>query len=107
MITTRKNFDTDSDMDGREIWLDLTDDGRLTEFESKGPKTPTANSASCVCVTTTVEARSVQNCEFALAWHMPQIKFGLGQKLYSKLVSTLIIRSFAFLFSKMVYKMVR
>ena len=73
-------------MDGREIWLDLTDDGRLTEFESKGSKVATANSASCVCVTTTVEPKSVKNCEFALAWHMPEIKFGLGQKLYPKLV---------------------
>ena len=73
-------------MDGRDIWLDLADDGRLTEIESKVSKVATENSASCVCITTTVEAKSVKTCEFALAWHMPEIKFGLGQKVYKKFV---------------------
>ena len=64
--------------------MDLSDDGRLTEVEPKVSKITTANSASCVCVTTTVQPQSIKTSEFALAWHMPEVKFGLGGKIYSK-----------------------
>lgn len=83
-ITTRTNFNVDSDIEGRDVWLDLTDDGQLTEVETKTTKITSLNSASCVCITTTVEPNSIKTSEFALTWHMPEIKFGLGQKLYSK-----------------------
>jgi hypothetical protein len=63
----------------------LTDDGRLTELETARPAT--LHTASCVCITTTVEPNSIKTSEFVLAWHMPLIKFGLGQKQYSRLVS--------------------
>jgi hypothetical protein len=43
-----------------------------------------------VCITTTVEPKSIKTSEFALAWHMPEVKFGLGQKLYSKFVIAFI-----------------
>ncbi len=53
-----------------------------------------------MCITTTVEPKSIKTSEFALAWHMPEVKFGLGQKLYSKFVICLhfIIQSPFFLF---------
>lgn len=84
IISTRINFNTDSDVDGRDIWLDFSDDGRLTEIESKISKISTTSSASCVCITSTIEPNSSKTAEFALAWHMPEVKFGLGQKVYSK-----------------------
>jgi hypothetical protein len=56
----------------------------LTEAESKGARISGINTASCVCITTTVEPNSIKTSEFALAWNMPEVKFGLGQKLYSK-----------------------
>ncbi len=62
----------------------MTDDGRLTEVESETPRIATLNTASCVCITTTIEPKSIKTSEFALAWHMPEVKFGLKQKLYSK-----------------------
>ena len=86
----RKNFNTESDIAGIDIWLDLSDDGRLTEVESKVSKVATVSSASCVCITTTVEPQSMKTSEFALAWHMPEVKFGLGQKVYSKFVKLFI-----------------
>jgi hypothetical protein len=64
----------------------LADDGLLTEPESRTNHTATLNTASCVCVTTTVEPNSIKTSEFVLAWHMPQVKFGLGQRQYSKFV---------------------
>ncbi|CAF0984068.1 unnamed protein product [Adineta steineri] len=82
IITTRTNFHVDSETDGRDVWLDLVEDGRLTE--SKTARATTLQSASCVCITTTVEPKSIKASEFVLAWHMPEIKFGLGQKIYSK-----------------------
>lgn len=30
IITVRTNFNTESESSGRDVWLDLTDDGRLT-----------------------------------------------------------------------------
>jgi hypothetical protein len=84
----------------------LSDDGRLTEVESKVPKIGTINSASCVCITTTVEPKSIKTSEFALAWHMPEVYFGLKQKLYSKFVRfSFHYRNLVFV-SKMVHKMV-
>jgi hypothetical protein len=62
----------------------LIDDGRLTEVVPKVPKISTVHTASCVCITTTIEPKSIKTSEFALAWHMPEVKFGLGQKSYSK-----------------------
>jgi len=62
----------------------LTDDGRLTEVESTIPRIATLNTASCVCITTTIEPNSIKTSEFALAWHMPEVKFHHGQQLYSK-----------------------
>ncbi|CAF1654352.1 unnamed protein product, partial [Adineta ricciae] len=64
-ITTRTNFNTDSDTDGRDIWLDLSDDGRLTEKDTKYPKIGVLNTASCVCITTTVEPHQMKTSEFA------------------------------------------
>ncbi|CAF3473761.1 unnamed protein product [Rotaria sp. Silwood1] len=84
IITTRTNFNVDSEIEGRNVWLDLTDDGRLTEDESQNSSIATLSTASSVCITTTVEPKSIKSSEFALAWHMPEIKFGLGQKIYSK-----------------------
>ncbi|CAF2632217.1 unnamed protein product [Rotaria sp. Silwood2] len=84
IITTRTNFNVESEIEGRNVWLDLTDDGRLTEIESQSPRIATLNSASCVCITTTVEPKSIKVSEFALAWHMPKIKFGYGSKIYTK-----------------------
>lgn len=55
-------------------------------MEPSTPKKGELNTASCVCITTTVEPNSIKTSEFALAWHMPEIKFGLGQKIYSKLI---------------------
>ena len=34
VISTRTNFNVDSDAAGREVWLDLTEDGRLTGIMS-------------------------------------------------------------------------
>jgi len=64
----------------------LAEDGQLTEIEPNIVKIGTLNTASCVCITTTVQPKSIKTSEFALAWHMPEIKFGLVQKLYSKFV---------------------
>lgn len=97
----RTDFNTDSESSGRDIWMDLTDDGRLTgtalysrshrhlvrpTLESTSQSCNTIRSASCVCITTTVEPNSIKTSEFALAWHMPVVRFGLGQKLYPKFV---------------------
>ncbi|CAF0909888.1 unnamed protein product [Adineta ricciae] len=82
-ITTRTNFNVDSDTAGRDIWLDLTEDGRLTEPNTT-IRPAGLYSASCVCITSTIAPKSIKTSEFALAWHMPRIKFGLGQKSYSK-----------------------
>lgn len=84
MITTRTNFKTDSETEGRDVWLDLTDDGLLNQNDSDEPRTGTLHSASCVCITMTVEASSTKTAEFALAWHMPQIRFGLKLRDYFK-----------------------
>jgi len=81
-ITVRTNFNTESESSGRDVWLDLTDDGRLTESTTQGPSSQ--RTASCVCITTTVEPNSIKTSEFALAWHMPIVQFGLGQKRYPK-----------------------
>jgi hypothetical protein len=62
----------------------LTDDGRLTEVESTIPRIATLNTASCVCITTTIEPNSIKTSEFALAWHMPEVKFYYEKELYSK-----------------------
>jgi hypothetical protein len=64
----------------------LAEDGQLTEVEPNIVKIGTLNTASCVCITTTVQPKSIKTSEFALAWHMPEIKFGLGQRSYSKFV---------------------
>ncbi|CAF1547381.1 unnamed protein product, partial [Adineta ricciae] len=61
-----------------------SDDGRLTEKDTKYPKIGVLNTASCVCITTTVEPHQMKTSEFALSWNMPEVKFGLGQKIYSK-----------------------
>ncbi|CAF2719013.1 unnamed protein product [Rotaria sp. Silwood2] len=81
-ITTRTNFNVHSSTDGRDIWLDLTDDGRLTE--SKTVRSTSVHTASCVCITTTVEPNSIKTSEFVLVWHMPIINFGLGQRQYRR-----------------------
>ncbi|CAF4494167.1 unnamed protein product [Rotaria socialis] len=81
-ITMRTNFNVNSNTSGRDVWLDLVNDGRLTEPAA----TSAANShtASCVCITTTVEPNSIKTSEFALAWHMPLINFGLAAKTYRR-----------------------
>ena len=53
-------------------------------LEPKTARPATLHTASCVCITTTIEPNSIKTSEFALAWHMPEVKFGLGQKVYSK-----------------------
>ena len=62
----------------------MIDDGQLTEIESQKTKTSELSTASCVCITKKIEPNSIKTLEFALAWHMPTVKFGLGQKIYSK-----------------------
>ncbi|CAF1053763.1 unnamed protein product [Adineta steineri] len=84
IITTRTNFNVDSETDGNDVWFDFVTDGQLTDAESHLSKISTVNTASCVSITTTVEPHSIKTSEFALAWNMPEVKFGLGQKLYSK-----------------------
>ena len=86
----------------------MTDDGRLTDVESKIGKTATLNTASCVCISTTVQPKEIKTLEFALTWHMPEIKFGLGQKKYFRFVISFFIKRniLFFVFVKMVYKMV-
>ncbi len=59
----------------------MSDDGQLTEVESKVSKIATINSDSFLCITTTVESKSIKTSEFVLAWHMPEVKFGLEQRL--------------------------
>ncbi|CAF4727784.1 unnamed protein product [Rotaria sp. Silwood1] len=81
-ITTRTNFNICSTTDGRDVWLDLTDDGRLTEPQNT--RSTAVHTASCVCITTTVEPNSIKTSEFVLAWHMPVINFGLGQRQYRR-----------------------
>ncbi|CAF4096168.1 unnamed protein product, partial [Rotaria magnacalcarata] len=93
LVTTRTNFNLDSDVEGRSVWMDLIDDGRLIEMESPAARPATLNTASCVCITTSVEGKSIKPIEFALAWHMPEIKFGLRQQLYSKWYTTCFDKS--------------
>ena len=84
MITTRTNFRTDSELEGRDVWMDLTDDGHLFQSDSNTPRVGTVHSASCVCVSTMIEGKSMKTMEFALAWHMPVILFGLKEREYAK-----------------------
>ncbi len=55
-------------------------------LEPKTARPATLRTASCVCVSTTVEPNSIKTSQFVLAWHMPVVKFGLGQKEYLRLV---------------------
>jgi hypothetical protein len=83
-VTTRINFNTDSDIDGQDVWNDLTNDGRLTQVDSASNRVGGLHTASCVCITSTVEPHSMKTAEFALAWHMPEVVFGLKEKKYLK-----------------------
>lgn len=69
-------------------WSNVIDNQLISfsKLESKTARPATSQTASCVCITTTVEPNSIKTSEFALTWHMPEIKFGLGQKQYSKYV---------------------
>ncbi len=82
----------------------------LLLLEPGNTRSGTLQTASCVCITTTVEPQSIKTSEFVLAWHMPEIKFGLGQRQYSKLVRFLLLLlnfSYEIYFFQMVHKMVQ
>ncbi|XP_063309588.1 non-lysosomal glucosylceramidase isoform X1 [Pelobates fuscus] len=70
---------------GQEIWTDLLEDGRLNS--TQGPSTPSVKgkkTAAAVAAGCTVPPAGQATLEFCLSWDMPRIRFGSGEKEYSR-----------------------
>ncbi|XP_058028499.1 non-lysosomal glucosylceramidase isoform X2 [Ahaetulla prasina] len=66
---------------GQEVWQDLLADGRLASPQGQSPPTEKGEvCAAAVCATCVVASHSCGVLELGLAWDMPRIRFGSGEK---------------------------
>ncbi|XP_030048660.1 LOW QUALITY PROTEIN: non-lysosomal glucosylceramidase [Microcaecilia unicolor] len=70
---------------GNEVWRDLLDDGHLESPSGQSPPTEKGQlTAAAVAASCGVPAGGSNTLEFCLAWDMPCISFGTGEKKYRR-----------------------
>ncbi|MDP8233585.1 MAG: GH116 family glycosyl-hydrolase [Candidatus Saelkia tenebricola] len=79
-ITYNTRFDTHGD--GSVLWDDFSDDGMLSSISDNTIANEGENIGAAVCVTVTLKPGEVKEIPFVLAWDLPVMEFGAGDKWY-------------------------
>jgi non-lysosomal glucosylceramidase len=80
-LTTRERFSVD---DGRDLWADFADDGRLTGMAVGGSSAAGEQIGAALAATLDLAPGEVRVLPFALAWDLPLAEFGAGTRWHRR-----------------------
>lgn len=81
-VTYRARFQVHGD--GMDIWRDFATDGRLDNVEDPTPSRPGEHLGGAVAATVTLAPGEGRILPFVLAWDLPQVMFGAGDRWYRR-----------------------
>ncbi len=81
-VTYRARFRVNGN--GGDVWQDFAQDGRLDNLADERPSRPDETVAAAVAATVTLAPGEARTLPFVLAWDLPLVEFGAGERWYRR-----------------------